>query len=223
MLAALRARQPGEPLRRVLWWHCLHFLCFLWMTLCYRHRFWGHHHIPRYGPVLLVSNHQSLFDPILVGLGSHHRQFFAMARSTLFAHRVFAWLIRSLNAIPIARGTSDLRALRMCIDVLTREQAMLVFPEGTRTRDGAAGVFKTGVMLLVKRARPRVVPVAIEGAFSAWPHGRQLPRATGRIAVMYGEPIEADTLIAMGEAAALVHLHDTIEAMRQELSRRLRR
>ncbi len=72
-------------------------------------------------------------------------------------------------------------------------------------------------MLLIKRAKPAVVPVAIDGAFEAWPKGRALPRARGTIRVMFGQPIPAEGLIAMSGHAAIGHLREKI----MEMARRL--
>ena len=191
------SRQPGGPWWRIAWWHFLHFLCYVWFFLCYRFRGWQVHNVPRTGPVLLVSNHQSFLDPIVVGLAAHHRQFYAMARATLFDHPLFSWLIRSLNAVPVEQGEGDIKAMRACIDVLKRQHALLVFPEGSRSDDGMTQDFLPGTMLLIKRARPQVVPVALQGPFDVWPHFRTAPKPFGRIGVIYGEPIAAETLIAM--------------------------
>jgi len=218
---SLRGRQPGAPLYRILWWHFLHFIFYCWILPCYRFRAWGYRNVPSKGPVLLVSNHQSYLDPIIVGLGSHHRQFFAIARSTLFRHPVFEWFIRSLNAIPVERGTADMGAMRRCIDVLNEGQALLIMPEGTRTLDGTTQPFAPGTMLIVKRAKPKVVPVAVEGAFAAWPKGRGL-KLTGRIGVMYGEAIPAEKLMAMGADAALAMLRDEVEKMRLQLAEQMK-
>jgi len=223
MFASLRSRQPGAPLYRVFSWYAFHFLCVLWMVPFYRYRAWGIHRIPECGPVLFLSNHQSFFDPVVVGIAAHRRQFYAMARSTLFSHPAFAWIIRMLNAIPIARGESDIAAMRRCIDVLKEDQGLLVFPEGTRTRDGKTMRFATGTMLLIKRAKPVVVPVAIEGAYTVWPRDRKVPHLFGRIGVMYGEPIAADTLIDMGADEALRYLREKVESMRLEVAARIAR
>ena len=221
MFASLRARQPGKPLHRILWWHVLHFLCFVWVAPCYRYRAWGIENVPPRGPVLLVSNHQSFLDPILVGLGAHHRQFYAMARSSLFRHPFFGGLIRSINAVPIERGASDMAAMRLCIDVLKQGHALLVFPEGTRTGNGTTGRFATGAMLLIKRSGATVVPVGIEGAFAVWPRWRKGPRLSGRIGVAYGEPIEAASLLALPADEATEHLRQTVERLRLGVAGRL--
>jgi 1-acyl-sn-glycerol-3-phosphate acyltransferase len=218
MLETLRRRQPGRSIARILWWHFLHYLCFLWFLTCYRFRGFGQRHIPATGPVLFVSNHQSFLDPIVVGLAAHHRQFYALARSTLFDHPILGWLIRSLNAVPVARGESDTAAMRKCLDVLAEDHALLVFPEGTRSLDGTTGSFGRGIALLIKRSGATVVPVAIEGAFAAWPKGRKLPRGSGRIQVMYGEPIPPSVLQSMKPDAALSLLRDRVESMRLQLA-----
>ncbi|MEM6333140.1 MAG: lysophospholipid acyltransferase family protein [Planctomycetota bacterium] len=223
LVAWAKRRQPGGSVRRVVWWHLMHALCFLWFWPCYRFRAFHSKRIPTTGPVLLLANHQSFLDPIIVGLPSSHRQFHAMARATLWNNRTVARLIDSLNAIPVDQEASDLKAIRSCVDVLKAGHALLVFPEGSRTPDGAVHGFEQGTALLIRRAKPTVVPVAIEGSFDAWPRGRKLPRPTGRIAVMYGEPVSADELLAMKPDAMLDELRGRVEDMRQELADTLRR
>jgi len=212
--------RPESVLRRA-WWHALHFVCFVWFRLAYRYRSFGVRNVPATGPVLLVCNHQSYLDPIIVGLALHWRVFYAMARSTLFRSRAFGWLIRSLNAIPVERGESDLGAMRASLDVLKAGRVMVIYPEGTRTRDGHGGPFAAGTFLLVTRGNGPVVPVAIEGSFAAWPKGRSAPLLTGRIAVRYGEPIPARALVELGPQAALELLRQRVETMRLELAGRL--
>jgi 1-acyl-sn-glycerol-3-phosphate acyltransferase len=223
VLAALRARHPGAPLWRVLWWCLLHFLCYLWVCAAYRYRAWGAAEIPAAGPVLFVSNHQSFLDPILVGVAAHRRQFYAMARSSLWNHPALAWVIDSLNGVPVERNTADVKAMRRCLEVLGGGQALLLFPEGTRTPDGRTRAFSSGLMLLIKRARPKIVPVAIDGAFDAWPRTRKRPRLGGRVGVMYGRPIDPYVLLDMPVPEALEMLRRQVETMRLEVARRLAR
>ncbi len=217
LLRGLRDRQPGRSILRILWWYFLHHLTFLWFLFCYRYRAHGTSNIPARGGLIFVCNHQSFLDPIAVGLGGHRRQFYAMARSTLWRTKWLGWIIDSLNALPVERGEADLKAVRTCIEVLKRGHALLVFPEGTRTLDGTTQPFQTGMMLLIKRSGACVVPVAIEGAFEVWPKGRRWPRLWGCIRTRYGAPIEASTLTAMGAAEALEHLRGAVESMRRGL------
>ncbi len=221
----MAATEPATviPRWRRWWWCCWYTLSFLWFVLCYRWRCYGTDRLPRTGPMLLVSNHQSFFDPIIVGLGLNARPFFALARSTLWRNRPLGWMIASLNGIPIDRCEQDLGSLRRCLAVLGAGHRLLMFPEGTRTPDRAVRRLAPGLMLLIRRSQVPVVPVALEGAFDVWPRTRKLPRLTGRVAVMYGEPIPARTLVAMGPEAGLEHLRQTIETMRQELEERMAR
>ena len=196
-------------------------LCFLFLLPVYRYRAFGVRNIPRTGPLLLVSNHQSYLDPSLVGMGCSRRQFAALARSTLFDNPVFAWIIRRLNAIPVTQGETDVGAMRKCISELKKGQALLIFPEGSRTLTGEVEPFQTGTMLMIKRAKPTILPVAIEGAYNVWKRGGY-PKFHGRIAVKYGEPIPAETIIEMGPDKGLAFLRDTVAGMREELIARLR-
>lgn len=221
MIRRLRLRQPGAPLHRICWWYFCWSLCYVWFLVFYRFRIWGARNIPGEGAVMLVSNHQSFFDPIIVGLGSSHRQFYALARATLFDNPVFAWHIRSLNAIPVNQDSADTKAMRACIDVLKKHHALLIFPEGSRTLDGAVQRFEPGTMLIIKRARPMIVPVALDGAYEVYPRGAKWPKLVGRIGVMYGEPIPAESLLEMGPEQAMEHMRRQIERMRLELRKKL--
>ncbi len=219
MFANLRARHPGGSIIKIAWWASVHFVTWLYMSVFYRLRVWGGHRIPREGPLLIISNHQSFLDPLLIGAATPRRQFFSLARSSLFTHAGFGWLIRLMNAIPVERGAADMSAMRRCIDVLKQGHALVIYPEGTRTKDGATGKFATGLMFMVKRASPSVLPIAVEGAYDVWPRDRKLPHLTGQIGVMIGHPIPAEVLLAMSQEDALKHLQEVVEGMRVELRR----
>ena len=219
MFTAYRLRQPGASL-----WHLLHWSLFaawlrLWLRGCYRLRSWGAGRIPRTGPVLFVSNHQSFLDLPMVGAGIVHRHFFTFARSTLYRSRVFRWLLAGYNTVPLERDESDIKALRRGIELLKNDQALMIFAEGTRGDGGPVGPLKPGLMLMVKRANPLVVPVAIAGSSVVWPRDRKLPRPFGRVGLRFGEPIPARQLLDMPTDAALQHLRQTIEVMRREILR----
>lgn len=223
MLTTLKQRQPGHPLRRILWWYACHMLCVVWFNLSYRFRFYGQRNIPRTGPVLFVSNHQSMLDPIIVGIGASHRQFYAMARKTLWNTRWLGWIMDSLNAIPVDQDSPDASTMKRCIEVLNGNHALLIFPEGARTYTGKTEAFEPGTMLIIKRAKPTIIPVALDGAFDAWPRIKKCPKLFGRIGCIYGEPIEANDLLkGRKPKEALAHLQATVEALRLELSDTLR-
>jgi len=139
------------------------------------------------GGMLLVSNHQSFLDPVLVGMAMPQPLDF-LARQSLFRFPGFRALIRGLGAHPLQRGRMDPAAMRTMLRLLRGGRWLLVFPEGTRTRDGTLGEFRPGSAELATRAEVPILPVCIQGAHRAWPRHQPLPRPA-RVAVAYGNPI----------------------------------
>lgn len=130
--------------------------------------------IPRHGGVLILANHTSYMDPPLVGL-TMGRSTSYVARSNLFGWTPFRWLITSLNAIPIDQDGFARQGLRETIRRLEAGKAVVLFPEGTRTRDGRLAPLRPGVLLLLRRTNVPVVLAGISGAFESMPMQRHWP------------------------------------------------
>jgi len=156
-------------------------------TLLFRIRAWGVENVPREGGVILAANHQSFLDPPAVGMGLT-RQVYFMARSTLFRPEPLGAILRGQHAIPIARGSSDLAAIRTAVDLLRGGNGLVLFPEGTRTPDGQVRGFQPGFALIAARAKVPIVPVAVDGGFRVWPRSQAVP-CWGRVQIEYGEPV----------------------------------
>ncbi len=217
-----RTNHPGCSLASAIFFDACRGVFHLVFTILYRHRRLGLHHIPRTGPLLIVANHQSHFDPIAVGLLVAPRATHPIARIGLFKMRLFAWGIRSLNAIPIRLGEPDTAAIREALARLKSDAPVLIFPEGSRTFDGAVQPFQRGTLLLLRRAKCSVLPVAIEGAFDAWPRTRKYPRLFGhQIAIAAGPAIPADELLSLSSDDALKRLYEEVESLRQDCRSRL--
>lgn len=161
-----------------------------WESVYFNPRYSGVENIPATGAVLMVSNHQSHLDPPLIGSGCP-RMMNYIARDTLFRFKPFGWLIHSYNAIPIDRDGTGISGIKETLKRLKRGQIVLVFPEGTRTRDGNVGKFRPGFSSLAVRSKAAILPVAIEGAFAAWPRGQRFPHPRP-VRVHYGPPILPD-------------------------------
>lgn len=153
----------------------------------YRARVAGLENIPP-GASLILSNHQSHFDPPLVGYFVPQRIGY-LARRTLFEVPLLRSIIRSLNAIPVERDGLGLAGLKETLRYLKSGHPVLVFPEGTRTGDGLLGEIKPGFSALAVRANVPLLPVGIAGAFEAWPRNHSRPHCCGRLAVCFGKPI----------------------------------
>ncbi len=162
----------------------------IWVVakLLYRLKTEGRLRVPSEGPVVLLANHTSHFDPPLVG-GSARRQLSYLARDTLFVGP-FGWLIRSYDAVPVDRGGSGIAGIKATLKRLKQGGAILLFPEGTRSDDGEMKPFKPGFVSLVRRGKAAIVPVGFAGPHDVWPKGQSKPRLTGNIAIHYGEPID---------------------------------
>jgi 1-acyl-sn-glycerol-3-phosphate acyltransferase len=196
------------------------------LTLGWGLRTQGGRNIPMTGPALVVANHQSFLDPILIGLATRRHLCF-LARKTLFRHFGLSWLIRMLNAVPIDQEGVAKEGLRIVLRELEHGQAVVMFPEGHRTRTGAMQPLLPGISLLIKRSLAPIVPVGIAGAFEAWPTGQPcpkpaplfLPAARGSIAVSVGKPLDARRLATMTREQSLNELHQAIEVETQRAER----
>jgi 1-acyl-sn-glycerol-3-phosphate acyltransferase len=114
-----------------------------------------------------------------------------MAWRRLFEIPVLGPLIRLLRAFPVDVDSRDWRALREAVRLLKAGEAVMIFPEGGRSLDGAVGTFKLGAFRLAAQLAVPVLPVTIAGANRCWPHGRAWPRP-GRIVITYHPALSAD-------------------------------
>jgi 1-acyl-sn-glycerol-3-phosphate acyltransferase len=207
---------PPSPFRW-LWYEFLKFNLQILSIVACPVRYWGVRNIPREGGVLVVSNHQSHFDPPLVGMGCR-RQMNYLARDTLFGFAPFRWLILSINAIPIDREGLGLGGIKEALKRLKRGEMVLIFPEGTRTPDGEIGRFRPGFTTLAVRSGAAILPAAVEGAYGCWPKSRKFPRP-GRIGVRYGRPLTPADYAGLEERELMLLVESRIRECQAELRR----
>lgn len=160
------------------------------------------------GGLVVASNHQSYLDPAILAAGLDRPLTF-MARDTLFRNPLFGGLIRALGAFPIRRDRVGKDGLRQAVQRLESGRAVLVFAEGTRTRDGEVGPTKDGAGLLSRMAGVPVLPAAVDGAYRAWPRDRRLPRP---------HPVR----VAFGRAIPAARFRQDPEGARAELETEIR-
>jgi len=149
----------------------------------------------------VVSNHQSHLDPVLVGLAIDRRMSY-LARDSLFFFPL-SWIIRSVGAVPLDREGGGLAGLKESLRRLKRQEMLLVFPEGTRSRDGEVADFKPGFCALARRSKITLLTVAIDGAYQAWPRTSRFPHF-GTVHVHIGEPMSAAEIAAFPTDEELV-------------------
>jgi len=180
-----------------LWYDFLWAVCAVAGVFVFRMRVRNAHFLPSEGGALILSNHQSNLDPMVVAVACRRRLNF-LARKNLFESAGFGRLIESLDAIPIDRDGSGLSGLKETLRRLKRGEAVLIFPEGTRSSDGAVAPLKPGFCALARRAGVPLVPLAIDGAFAAWPRWRKFPRRS-TIAVEFGPPLWPAEVTALAD------------------------
>ncbi len=165
----------------------------------------GIENIRGHGPYIFVANHSSHLDAplILAALPLHLRLQLRVAAAAdyFFARPWLAGLVTVLlNAFPIARkGAGCANSLATAGQLLRQGYSVLLFPEGTRSKDGRLQPFKSGAARLALAEKVSIVPIWIEGAYTAFPKGAKLPRRH-KVMVRFGMPMycaDSDTLPAV--------------------------
>lgn len=139
------------------------------------------------GPLILAVNHASFFDPPLAGICSR-RGVYYLARKTLLKWPFFGPLFPAMNVIPVERDGNDMSALREVIKKIREGNGVVLFPEGTRSKDGNIQPARAGIGLVIAKTGAPVLPMRIFGAYDAFPKGAkslQFPKIT----VVLGEPL----------------------------------
>ncbi len=155
--------------------------------LFFRLRIHGLKNYPAEDGFLICANHQSFLDPLIMGI-SCPRPINYVAKQSLFRFPPLAWFMRWNDTIPIDRDGSGIAGVKEMLRRLKRKESIMMFPEGTRTRDGELQPIKLGFLSVAKRAKAPLLPICFDGAFQAFPRNRKFPRP-GRIDVVIGQKI----------------------------------
>jgi len=163
-----------------------HTLCTVVAELAFRLKIYGRENLIEDGPAIYASNHASYLDPPLVGVACR-KEVFYLARKTLFEKPVLGPLLRRINCIPVDRDRGDVAAVRTLLRLLKEGKRVVVFPEGTRSKDGNLQPARAGLGLIIAKSVAPVVPVRVFGSYAA------LPRSGGihfvPITLVVGKPI----------------------------------
>ncbi len=181
--------------------------CFRAMYATYfRWRVFGAENVPLQGGVILASNHASFLDPPLVGCGLK-RDINYLGRESLFRFPGIGALLRSWNAVPVDRDGGGAKGLKIILDRLLNGAGIILFPEGTRTKDGNLQPARSGIGLTVIKSQAPVVPVRVFGTFEAYGRNHKFPRPH-RVVVKYGKPMNFDTLRAEAKSCDKTRLKE---------------
>lgn len=153
-------------------------ICRAILLLVRRWRVEGAENLPREEGVVIVANHISYWDPVVVGCAFKRRVFF-LAKEELFRIPLLATLITKLGAFPVRRGSIDRRALRLATEKLLAGNPVVVFPEGTRSHTGELLQPHLGAALLAIKGGVPILPVALYGTRGV----------IGKVRVRVGKPV----------------------------------
>lgn len=171
--------------------------------------------VPLTGPVILAANHASFIDPPLVGAGLK-RDINYLARESLFRFPGVGALLRSWNSVPVDRDGGGAAGLRAILDRLLGGGAIILFPEGTRTRDGKLQPARSGIGLTVVKSAAPVVPVRVFGTFEAFGRHMRFPRPRP-IAVKYGQPMLFEKLRTEASTCSKPRLKEIYQEIADEI------
>ncbi len=161
--------------------------------------------------VILVANHQSLLDtPIMLNLVPPARrcEVFLIGKKEV---SFLSYLFIGVPVLFVDRTGNVVPALKAAADILRSGQSLIIFPEGTRTRDGSLGKFKSGAAYLALHLNKKIIPITLRGSFDIMPRGKLLPRFTGgkRLELIVGSPIDPQDFLSV--EALTGHLRSVIE------------
>jgi long-chain acyl-CoA synthetase len=151
----------------------------------------GIENLPEKGPYIIAPNHLSLADVPAIMAASSWRtssQVFFLGATEYFGGPLVSKISRTFQVIPVDMDTRLYSALQLSAYVLRRGKILLVFPEGSRSRDGGIKEFKKGVGIIARELNLPIVPVAISGTYAMLPSGKSFPKPS-KVSVSFGKPI----------------------------------
>jgi 1-acyl-sn-glycerol-3-phosphate acyltransferase len=151
----------------------------------------GLEHIPAEGPVLVICNHCSNADGMLLMafvVPAMNRPMGWLGKEEALRWPLFGWGMRQNGVFGVRRGAGNLEAFKLAKKVLDEGGVLTIFPEGTRSPTGALQEAKEGATVLAVRSGAPILPIAIVGSHRFWPKGKLLPRPRRRMKVRVGVP-----------------------------------
>ena len=207
MAATLEQADVPSPLVRGWLWVILQTIIRSFFNVWLGYRAIGFQPLEKEGGALILANHQSFLDPLLIGIPLH-RPISFLARETLFHSPVLGWILRNTHVMSINQEAASTASMRQTIRALQQGYLVGIFPEGTRTENGLMNELKPGFTAIVRRAKHPIYPVGIAGAYQALPMKSGFLKPT-RVRVVFGKPItlaELEQFSGRDQDAALIEL-----------------
>lgn len=209
---------PRKWGHRIMFATVRHVLAVL-LLLVFALRVWNQRRALDEPSYILLANHQSYVDPFFLGAASPWALHF-MARDNLFRPGL-KQLIELAGAFPVTRGRRDERAFHHAQGLLAAGNSLVMFGEGTRTRDGNLQPLRGGIEIISRRTGATIVPMALDGPYHLAPRTRSMRYLTAEaVHVAIGRPIRESEYAAWPERGIPERLHPRLDALLTEARRR---
>jgi 1-acyl-sn-glycerol-3-phosphate acyltransferase len=183
-------------------------IAYILIRLLFRLEVKGEGYIPKKGPFIIASNHRSYLDPPTLAV-SIRRKLCFLTKSELFKTRLSSFYFKQLNCVALDREGIDRRALKEGLRALHSGSGLLVFPEGTRSKDGRIGPAKNGIAMFAIGARVPVIPAFIGGTEKALsPNTRSIKFVKAK--VVFGKPLVPPVIDRLNKKSAYQDFTDRI-------------
>jgi len=163
------------------------FIFLIIFKLIFQQKVTGQENIPQNGPFIIVANHSSLLDPIILGISIKPKIIF-IAAAYLFEIGWLGYLLRKANSIPVQRE-NDIKAIKQSLKILRQGGVLGIFPEGGIDRQKNNLPVRAGAAYLATKVGIPIVPIRIKGADKALPRGAKFIRSLNKIEVEIKKPI----------------------------------
>jgi len=169
----------------------------------------GIENIPKKGGFIIASNHLSYLDSPIIGVASP-RKLHYLAKLSLFKIPVLSFLIRIYGAIPIEREKEYSISIRKGLEILKKEEGLVIFPEGTRNPKGEVKIPKKGVAFLAYKTKVPVIPVKLKGTEKALAIGGKFVKPV-KVKVIFGPPVKVESNDYSSQANRIMNLIKELE------------
>ena len=191
---------------------CFWASCYTWLSPIWSVIITGRENIVRKKTYVMVCNHQSLLDiPVIFRIFLNFKW---VAKASLFKIPIIGWNMWLNRSIKIERSSakSQRKMLKRCIEHIRNGSSVMIFAEGTRSRNGELRTFKDGAFHIALQAKTDIVPMVIDGSYKALPEKGIIPRCKQKVSLNILQPVPYESFKDMGVRQLTEHVHAIIAA-----------
>lgn len=160
----------------------------LYFKLFHHYKVEGLENFKNDSPAIIACNHVSLLDPPMLGCASPE-VIHCLAKRALYKSKVVSWWLHKINTYPVSGASNDKAVMKKVLSLLLKGEKVLIFPEGTRGKDGSVQPLRKGLALFADKGKAKVIPAAVIGPEHALPVNQKFPKLFTKLTVAFGPPV----------------------------------